>query len=57
MYGDVPPAAVTVALPVAPPKHSTLVWAVMLALSAAAGWVIVTLAVVVQLLASVTVTV
>ena len=45
-----------VAVPVAPPKHATLTWLVV-TVSAAAGCVIVTLAVAVQRLASVTVTV
>src|SRR5678816_3779427 len=56
VYGDVPPAGVTVALPVAPPLHKTFVCAVMAAVSAA-GSVIVAVAVVVHPLASVTVTV
>ncbi len=55
MYGDVPPVTVKLAAPVALPKHNTLV-GVVLALKPDAGCVIVTLAVVVQLLASVMVT-
>ena len=51
-----PPAGVAVAVPVAPPKHATLTW-VVVTVSAAAGCVIVTLAVAVQRFASVTVTV
>ena len=51
-----PPEAVTVAAPVELPKHATLVIAVDVAI-AEAGWVIVTVLVVVQALASVTVTV
>ena len=43
--------------PVAPPKHNTLTWLVSVAVNAAAGWVMVTGTVVVQLLASVTVNV
>ena len=38
----VPPAAVTVAVPVEPPKHFTFVWALMLDVSAEAGCVITT---------------
>ena len=45
-----------VAVPVAPPKHATSTWLVV-TVSAAAGCVIVTLAVAVHKLASVTVTV
>ena len=52
-----PPAAVTVAEPVAAPFHETLVCELTLALNASAGSVTVTLAVVVQDLESVTVTV
>ena len=56
MYGAVPPVAVKLAAPVELPKHNTFVCDV-LALSAAAGSVIVTEAVAdVQALASVTVT-
>jgi hypothetical protein len=55
VYGAVPPVAVKLAAPVELPKQRTFV-TVMLAVSAAAGCVIVTLAVVVQLLASVMVT-
>ena len=53
----VPPAAVTVAVPVEPPKHFTFVWALMLDVSADAGCVIVAVEVVVHPLTSVTVTV
>ena len=56
-YGTVQPPTNTVAEPFAPPKHKTLVRPSMKALNARAGWVIVTVAVVVHLLASVTVTV
>ena len=52
-----PPVAVTVAEPVVPPKQFTLVWAVIEAVNAAAGSVIVAVAVVVQPPASVMVTV
>ena len=52
-----PPVAVTVAEPVAPPKQSTFVCAVIVAANAAAGSVMVTVAVVVHPPASVTVTV
>ena len=45
-----------VAVPVAPPKHAALT-CVVVTVSAAAGWVIVTLAVAVQRFASVNVTV
>jgi hypothetical protein len=54
-YGAVPPDTVKLAAPVEFPKHNTFV-PVMLAVSAEAGCVIVTLAVVVHPLASVTVT-
>jgi hypothetical protein len=50
----VPPVTATVALPLLPPKHSTLTLALMLEASKG-GWVIVTLAVSVHPLASVTV--
>ncbi len=50
-------AAVTVALPVASPKHFTFVGGAMVAVNAAAGCVIVTVAVVVHPFASVTVTI
>ena len=56
MYGEVPPAGVTVAAPVLPPKHNTLLTVVPV-LNAAAGCVMVIEAVMVQALASVTVTV
>jgi len=52
----VPPAAVTVAVPVAVPSQVGSVLAVIEALTADAGCVIVALLVVVQPLASVTVT-
>jgi hypothetical protein len=55
VYAVVPPDTVKFAAPVELPKQRTFV-PVMLAVSAAAGCVIVTLAVVVQLLASVMVT-
>jgi hypothetical protein len=55
VYGAVPPVAVKLAAPVELPKHNTFVCDV-LALSAAAGSVIVTEAVVVHKLTSVTVT-
>ena len=51
-----PPIAVTVAEPVLLPKHKTLIAAV-LEVTPVAGWVIVTALLVVQPLASVTVTV
>jgi len=47
---------IAVALPVEFPLHKTLTW-VVVAVTAAAGWVIVTLAVAVHPLLSVTVTV
>lgn len=56
MYGDVPPAGVTVAAPVLLPKQNTFKTVVEV-LNPAAGCVIVTLFAVVQALASVTVTV
>ena len=56
VYGEVPPLAVTVAAPVLPPKHNTLVTAVAV-VKAEAGWVILAEAVIVQLFASVIVTV
>lgn len=56
MYGEVPPEAVTVAAPLLPPKQSTLLMVVAVA-SALAGCVIVAAIEIVQLLASVTVTV
>ena len=57
VYGAVPPVAVTVAEPVVAPKQFTFVVAVMLAVSAAAGSVMVAVAVIVQPPASVMVTV
>ena len=57
MYDPVPPVALTVAAPVEPPKHATLVCAEAVALKAAAGWEMVKLWVAVHELASVTVTV
>ena len=54
-YGVVPPVTSTVALPVFPPKQFTLVCAPVDALNAAAGWVMVTVRMVVQPRASVTV--
>jgi hypothetical protein len=57
VHGAVPPVGVTVALPVVPPKQFTLVVAVMLAANAAAGCVMVAVAVVVHPPASVMVTV
>jgi hypothetical protein len=56
VYGAVPPAGIAVAVPVELPKQFTLVWLVV-AVSAAAGWVTVAFAVVVHPLLSVTVTV
>ena len=56
VYGVVPPEAVTVAAPVLPPKHKTLLIMVAV-LKATAGWVNVATAVKVQALASVMVTV
>jgi len=53
----VPPFAVTLALPLLPPKQLTLVVAVAVAASAEAGWVMLTLAVAVHPFASVMVTV
>lgn len=55
LYGEVPPDAFTVALPVLPPKQFTLLCAPMLLLSAAAGCVMVTPTVVWQLFTSRTV--
>ena len=52
----VPPAGVTVAIPVALPLQSTLVVSTAVQVKSSAGSVIVTLQVVVQPLASVTVT-
>src|SRR5947208_1871115 len=51
-----PPLALAVALPLVPPKQSTLTCALMLALNAVSGCVMVALAVAVQPLASLTVT-
>ena len=56
MYGDVPPFAVKVIVPLLPPLQLTLLLAV-LALNAVNGWVIVADAVVVQPLLSVMVAV
>ena len=56
MYGAVPPVAVKLTAPVELPKHNTFVCDVIDADKAAAGSVIVTEAVVVHKLASVTVT-
>src|SRR5439155_665168 len=52
----VPPLTLAVALPLLPPKQSTLTCALMLALNAVSGCVMVALAVAVQPLASLTVT-
>jgi hypothetical protein len=57
VYGAVPPDGVTVALPSLPPAQVTGVVCAAIALSAAVGCVIVTLAVVVHMFASVTVNV
>ena len=57
MYPLVPPEALTVAAPVEPPKHATLVCEAAAALKAVAGWVMVTEAVVDPELASEIVTV
>jgi hypothetical protein len=57
VYGDVPPVAVTVADPLVPPKQLTFVLEEIKADKAADGSVMVTVAVVLQLLSSVTVTV
>ena len=55
MYGKVPPPGVTVAEPFEPPKQLTgAVWAAVAVKSVA--WMIVTVAIAVQLFASVTVT-
>ena len=55
VYGAVPPAEVRLIAPVLVPKQFTFVW-VLVKVKAAAGWMIVMVAVAVQLLASVTVT-
>src|SRR5207247_1704738 len=52
----VPPLALAVALPLVPPKQSTLTCALMLEIDAVSGCVMVALAVAVQPLASLTVT-
>ena len=57
VYGDVPPLAVTVADPLVPPKQLTFVLEEIKVDKAADGSVMVTVAVVLQLLSSVTVTV
>jgi hypothetical protein len=54
VYGAVPPLAETVAPPVDAPKQLTLFWALTVAVSAAAGCVMVALRVVVHPLKSVT---
>ena len=56
VYAVVPPEAVTVALPLLPPKQLTLVWLLIEADKFAAGCVMVTEVVAVHELASVTVT-
>jgi hypothetical protein len=56
VYGPVPPEGIAVALPVELPLQSASTF-VVVAVNGAEGWVMVTLAVVVQLLASLTVTV
>ena len=56
VYADTPPAGVAIACPLLPPLHDMFVGDV-LTVSAAAGWVIVTVLVAVQPLLSVTVTV
>ena len=53
VYGAVPPAADAVAPPVDWPKMPTLVWAVIAAVSGVAGWLMVTVPVTEQPLASV----
>jgi hypothetical protein len=57
VYGDVPPLAETAALPSLPPKQLTFVLEEIVADKAADGSVMVTVAVVLQFLLSVTVTV
>ena len=57
MYGAVPPFAVKVMVPLLPPLQLTLLVAVLTALNALNGWVIVADAVVVQPLLSVMVAV
>src|SRR5947208_6569695 len=52
----VPPLALAVALPLVPPKQSTITYALMLAPNAVSGSVMAALAVAVQPLASLTVT-
>ena len=56
VIAPVPPVPVAVAEPSEPPKQDTLTWVVVTE-TAVAGWVIVALAVLVQPLLSVTVTV
>ena len=51
-----PPPAVTVAVPLAPPEQPALVLAVIIAVNACTGWTIVTAEVAIQLFESVTVT-
>ena len=55
MYGAVPPVELKLIVPVLVPKQFTFVW-VLVNVKAAAGWVIVIVAVAVQPLASVAVT-
>jgi len=55
VYGPTPPAGVAVAVPVDDPLHNTLTCVVPTV--SATGWVIVTLAVLIHRLASVTVTI